>query len=163
MIVHPPALFSRWVAKSSLAFTLIEMLIVLIIISALYLIAVPSYREYIRRAEILTTITDIQLIEQAIERYLVTSNGALPNSLADVGMGGLKDPWGNTYRYLNITIKKNNGKVRKDKNLHPLNSDYDLYSMGADGKSASPLTAKISQDDIIRASDGAFIGLAADY
>jgi general secretion pathway protein G len=55
------------------------------------------------------------------------------------------------------------GQARKDRFLVPINSDYDLYSMGPDGMSASPLTAKISQDDIIRASDGLFIGRACDF
>ena len=49
------------------------------------------------------------------------------------------------------------------KNVVPINSDFDLYSMGEDGKSKSPLTAKPSHDDIVRANDGAFIGLATDY
>jgi general secretion pathway protein G len=53
--------------------------------------------------------------------------------------------------------------MRKDRFLVPINSDYDLYSMGKDGKSSSPLTSKNGRDDIIRANDGAFIGLASDY
>ena len=48
----------------------------------------------------------------------------------------------------------------KDRFLVPINSDFDLYSMGKDGKSQMPLTAKDSRDDIIRANDGAYIGLA---
>jgi general secretion pathway protein G len=55
------------------------------------------------------------------------------------------------------------GKIRKDHNLHPLNSEFDLYSMGADGDSKSPLTAKASRDDIIWARDGDFVGLAEDF
>lgn len=54
------------------------------------------------------------------------------------------------------------GKKRKDKSLYPLNTDYDLYSMGPDGKSQTPLTAKASRNDIVRAKNGAFIGWAAD-
>lgn len=54
-------------------------------------------------------------------------------------------------------------KPRKDRFLHPINSDYDLYSMGADGESVEPLTAKKSWDDVIRASDGAFVGLAQNF
>ena len=52
-------------------------------------------------------------------------------------MGGLLDPWGNLYQYLNLsdpTIKDIKGKARKDRNLVPINSDYDLYSTGKDGK-----------------------------
>jgi general secretion pathway protein G len=35
--------------------------------------------------------------------------------------------------------------------------------MGKDGDSVSPLKAKASRDDILRANDGAFVGLAATY
>lgn len=52
---------------------------------------------------------------------------------------------------------------RKDHNLVPINTDYDLYSMGPDGQSVAPLTAKASRDDIIRGADGAFIGRASDF
>ena len=44
-----------------------------------------------------------------------------------------------------------------------INSFFDLYSMGKDGQSVTPLTAKASQDDIIWANDGAFCGPAADF
>ena len=55
------------------------------------------------------------------------------------------------------------GKPRKDRFLHPINSDYDLYSMGKDGESVEPLTAKKSHDDVIRANDGGFVGLAVEF
>ena len=55
------------------------------------------------------------------------------------------------------------GKPRKDRFLHPINSDYDLYSMGKDGESVEPLTAKKSHDDVIRANDGSFVGLATEF
>ena len=45
----------------------------------------------------------------------------------------------------------------------PKNSDFDLYSMGKDGASVGPLTAKASRDDVVRASDGRFVGLASDF
>lgn len=78
-------------------------------------------------------------------------------------MASLRDPWGNPYRYTNIANTKSKGKLRKDKSLVPLNTDYDLYSMGADGASQPPLTAKASRDDIVRANNGDFVGLATDY
>ncbi|MCG6963484.1 MAG: prepilin-type cleavage/methylation domain-containing protein, partial [Acidobacteria bacterium] len=37
------------------------------------------------------------------------------------------------------------------------------YSMGPDGKSQPPLTAKASRDDIVRAGNGSFVGVAIDY
>lgn len=52
---------------------------------------------------------------------------------------------------------------RKDRFLVPINSDYDLYSVGPDGESAAPLTAAKSRDDIIRASDGAYVGVAVNF
>ena len=45
----------------------------------------------------------------------------------------------------------------------PINSDYDLYSMGEDGGTRPPLTARPSQDDIVRAGDGGFVGLAEEF
>ncbi|MEE8148540.1 MAG: hypothetical protein V3T24_13110, partial [Longimicrobiales bacterium] len=50
--------------------------------------------------------------------------------------------------------------ARKDKFLVPINSDFDLYSLGSDGKSTPPLGAKASKDDIIRANDGSYMGIA---
>ncbi len=57
----------------------------------------------------------------------------------------------------------NTGEARKDGNLVPINTNFDLYSMGKDGKSKPPLRAKDSLDDIIYANDGDYIGLASDY
>lgn len=54
-------------------------------------------------------------------------------------------------------------KARKDRKLNPLNSDFDLYSLGKDGLSKPQLTNRDSLDDIVRANDGAFVGLAANY
>lgn len=59
--------------------------------------------------------------------------------------------------------KSGGGKPRKDRFLVPINSDYDLYSKGRDGQSVAPLTAQQSHDDVIRANDGAFVGLAVDF
>jgi len=69
----------------------------------------------------------------------------------------------NPYGYLKLGDKKAHGHARKNHSLVPINTDFDLYSTGPDGRSSPPLTAKHSQDDIVRASDGAFIGVASDY
>ena len=50
-----------------------------------------------------------------------------------------------------------------DRFLVPLNSDFDLYSMGRDGESVAPLTAAKSREDVVRAANGAFIGLASKF
>ena len=52
---------------------------------------------------------------------------------------------------------------RKDRLLFPLNSDYDLFSVGPNGLSALSLGESVSLDDVIRANDGNYFGLASKY
>jgi general secretion pathway protein G len=135
-------------------------MITVLIIGVLAAIAYPSYQYFINRSKVTTAKADIMRMEQAIERYYSRMN-EYPVTLATIA-DPANDPWGNPYQYLRMqgaTV----GQKRKDKSLHPLNADYDLYSMGADGKTATPLTAAASRDDIIRANNGAFIGLGQDY
>lgn len=148
--------------RAQRAFTLFELLLVAAILGVIVALAIPAYGQYQERVKITQAKTDIVIIESAIERYYA-NHLAFPDTLAQAGVGGMLDPWGNPYQYLNITTAKGKGQVRKDHKLVPINSDYDLYSMGKDGKSQSPLTAKDSRDDIIRANNGQFVGLAADY
>jgi general secretion pathway protein G len=101
-------------------------------------------------------------IATAIGRY-TTVNYQPPPDLATIGLDTLLDPWGRPYVYLSFTGINGKGKMRKDKNLNPINTQYDLYSVGADGQSKLPLTVPVSQDDVILARDGNFIGLASDF
>jgi len=147
------------------AFTLIELLVVMAIIGILAVVAVPTYSDYIDRARAVQAITDIGGIAKSLIVYQI-SVGKFPPSLNEVGAQDLVDPWGNHYQYLNLSDPNNKsvkGKARKDHNLVPINSDFDLYSMGKDGASVSPLTAKASRDDIVRANNGRYIGLASKY
>ena len=143
-------------------FTLVELLIVMCILVTISAMAIPSLISAVNAARIARAVGDISTMQTEIEQYNIL-NGQLPNALSDIGRPNFLDPWGNPYQYLNHTTMKGNGQARKDRFLVPLNSDYDLYSVGADGKSSPPLTAKSSQDDIIRASDGGYIGLASQY
>jgi len=148
------------------AFTLVELMVTVAIVGIVSTVAVPAYTDYSERIKVEQAIFDISKIEMRIESFIPTGPNLYPNSLAEVGMDGLVDPWGNPYQYLNHSnpdINGIKGKIRKDHNLHPISSDYDLYSMGKDGSSQSPLTAKASRDDIVRANDGRFIGLASKY
>jgi general secretion pathway protein G len=142
------------------AFTLVEMLLAVGLVGILTAVAYPSYVNHMKKARVQAAINDMRLIEAGMERYF-SDHYAYPATLDEVRTG-LLDPWGNPYQYLRMSDAKV-GDVRKDRSLHPLNTDYDLYSMGADGRTSKPLTAKASQDDIIRASNGAFYGLASDY
>lgn len=128
-------------------------------------IATPAYRDYQNDIKTTQAIADIQNIERLLEKYYI-SNNKYPPSLAEAEADQIRDPWGNPYQYLNLSdpnIKGATGKARKDHNLVPINSDFDLYSMGKDGKSVSPLTAAASRDDIVRANNGRFIGPASKY
>jgi general secretion pathway protein G len=143
-------------------FTLIEVLIVIAILGTLSGIAIPMYKNYIEKARIVTAIAEISILQKEIAEY-ETKNNVLPDTLNDIGRGNLLDPWGNPYQYLNFANVMGMGPLRKDRFLVPLNSDYDLYSMGKDGLSMPPLTANASHDDIIRANNGTYIGIASEY
>ncbi len=140
--------------------TLIELLLVIAILSTLAAIAIPSYAHYVNKAKVTRAIAEIHTLQIDLSVHEV--DGMLPATLADIGKGGLLDPWGNPYQYQNFNLVPK-GKWRKDRFLVPLNSTYDLWSMGPDGESRPPLTAKHSRDDIIRANDGGFIGPAEGY
>lgn len=147
-------------ALRALGVTLLELLIAVTVVGLLMGVALPSYRAYLDRTKIAVAKKDILEISYKLERALYSTN-AYPRTLADLPDTRL-DPWGNPYQYLSMEGAKV-GDKRKDKSLHPLNSDYDLYSMGPDGRSQTPLTARASRDDIIRANNGGFIGVAEDY
>ena len=157
------------IGKSSLlltsfrGFTLIELVFVVALAALLSMVAIPTYTAYVNDAKIQTAIADIYKIEMEIERYKFTSGDRPPDSLSDINQDSLLDPWGTPYQFFNHATAKGKGKLRKDKNLVPLNSDYDLYSNGKDGSSTSPLTAKQSHDDIVRANNGGYVGLASEY
>jgi general secretion pathway protein G len=125
-------------------------------------IAVPSYQSHLRKLKVTTATADILEIASAINRYTDLNNGPPPD-LAAVMMDKRLDPWGQPYVYFPFTDVKGKGKMRKDKNLVPINTQYDLYSVGEDGDTRPPLTAAVSRDDIIQANDGNYVGLASDY
>lgn len=52
---------------------------------------------------------------------------------------------------------------RRDRYMFPLNTDYDLFSLGADAATAVALGDTLGRDDVIRASNGGFFGVASDY
>jgi general secretion pathway protein G len=148
--------------KCQSGFTLIEILIAIAIIGILASIAIPSYKDYKEKARVSQAISDIATISVKIEAFWQDAR-AYPANLTEIGLIGMKDPWGNVYRYLDLTRPGSTGAARKDRNLVPLNSDFDLYSSGKDGLSVGPLTAPRSKDDVIRANDGKFIDLASKY
>ena len=150
--------------QRSAGFSLVELMISVGVIAILASVAYPSYQDYVERVNQATAISEITVIAGKIDQYSIVNN-RLPESLSKLGIPGdmLVDPWDTPYRYTVLATLKGKGKARKNKNLVPINTDYDLYSSGKDQRSVSPLTAKHSRDDIVRANNGGFIGLASDY
>ncbi len=160
---------ARWAgvlrsARRQSAFTLTELMVVLALIGALAAIAIPNYRDYQDRARVAKAISDINSIASALALYN-KDNRTYPTSLSALGITLPTDPWGNAYQYLaiDVTPAPNTGQKRKDKNLNPLNSDFDLYSMGPDGQTQKQLTAAKARDDIVRADNGRFIDVASKH
>ena len=142
-------------------FTLLELTIVTVIIGILASMAAPSVQAVREKALVARAIGDMKAIEIELNQYHA-NNMLPPDDLTAIERDGLLDPWGNPYAYTKIAGAGKGGKgaFRKDKFLVPLNSDFDLYSMGPDGQSKAPLASPVSKDDIIRANDGSYMGIA---
>ena len=113
------------------AFTLIEMMAVVVIIGLLSAVIVPMVFGQINRTQLVTAKQDIEQIDQAITMYRFDT-GRLPGELSHLrkdpsvkGWNGpyLKrksvDPWHNPYHY----------RMPGDNNR-----DRDIFSLGADGQ-----------------------------
>ena len=119
------------------AFTLIELLLVLVILGVLALVVVPKFAGRSEEARKTAARTDISMLEGQIDIF-EQDVGRFPSN--DESLGALvtqppnapkwkgpyikrgvpKDPWGNEYVY-------------RYPGTHNVNS-YDLYSLGPDGR-----------------------------
>ncbi len=174
-------------------FTIIELLAVLAIVATLAGIAAPMYSNALDRARVTRAIVDIRTLSNEISTFqLYTSRlpssladidranfrdpygnpyeylnfsaaGRPGQGQGGQGQGQGQGQGGQGQGGGAAELGPLRGQVRKDRFLVPINSDYDLYSRGKDGRSVPPLTAQQSRDDIIRANDGGFIGLASEF
>ena len=153
-------------------YTLGEVMTTVTLVSILAAIAIPLYTNYLEKARIKRAIVEIRYFAEVIDLYEMET-GTLPSTMTPAGVpANVRDPWGNPYRYWPTATKGGGskpggslppGQVRKYRQLNPINTDYDLFSMGPDGKSAPPLQGKPGQDDIIRLDNGDFVGQVLDY
>ena len=143
-------------------FSLVEMILVLAILGVMLAFGIPIYHRYIERSRVLEATTQLGEVSKAVKSF-ERRTGALPGTLAAVPDIPRVDPWGRDYRYFNLHAVSGNGMARKDKKLSPLNSDFDLYSVGKDGLSQENLGHATSRDDVVRARDGAFVGSAEEF
>ncbi|RLA29694.1 MAG: prepilin-type cleavage/methylation domain-containing protein [Gammaproteobacteria bacterium] len=142
----------------------LDLMLTLVIASLLAALAVPAYNGFVDKGKNAKAIGDIGSISVQIESFRLRSNDRIPVNLNELPGEVPLDPWGNPYSFLNIKVAgPGAGGLRKDGKLNPLNTDFDLFSMGSDGDSKDPLSAKASRDDIVRANNGDFIGLGEHY
>jgi general secretion pathway protein G len=142
--------------------SLLELMLAVGLVAILSAIAVPTYTAYQDRAKVAQAVRDIGEIQQRIERFR-TAQMRLPDDLSDVDSDDVRDPWGHAYVFYDYDAGEVPDPSRRDRNLRPLNTDYDLYSKGKDGASNKLLSNSASDDDVIRALDGSFIGRGQDF
>ena len=134
----------------------------MLIIAILVAVVFPGYLQYRERQRVSQATQELIVMGTVIKNFQLDHN-RYPNDLSEVQLASRLDPWGRPYEYLNVEDAKNKGKARKRKNLTPINSDFDLYSVGKDGDSKAPLQNPKSRDDVIRAADGRYYGLASEF
>ena len=152
----------RGLSSGCLGFTLVELLVVIAIVGVLCAVSMQSYANFLRKAEASTVVTDIRFLEREIYKHRAMT-GFYPENLAVIGLSNTHDPWGRLYVYVRVCDAWGKGGLRKDRFTNPLNTDFDLYSCGPDGKTAIQLNELDARDDIVRANNGEFVGLATDY
>ena len=135
-------------------FTLLELIITTAIVAVISMISNSAYTGYVDTTKNSEAAIQIRTLSFLINDY-VMEYGQYPDNLEDIGNENLKDPWGNPYVYLNLHSGSgsgghgggghaddgssdqddtNVGAARKDGNLVPINTNYDLCSFGKDGK-----------------------------
>ena len=143
-------------------FTLLELMATVVLLFVIVIFATPWYGAYVHRAKVAHTIGDIGEIHLRVAMFDLT-NSRNPTSLAEINLDGQLDPWGNPYQYLSFDNIESNGPKRKNRAMVPVNTFYDVYSIGPDGESESPFTSVHSRDDVVMAMDGAFFGEVGDF
>ena len=138
----------------SRGYTLVELLFVCIILGVLAILAIPTYGSIREKMRISRCVVEIRGLEKAIAAYMIDSGGALPDNIGQLGLSANTDPWGHAYEY---------NKVPYRKYLSFINQDFDIYSLGADGVPAEQfIDTPASKDDVVRAGEGGYVGLASD-
>ncbi|GAB4559005.1 MAG: hypothetical protein Tsb0017_14820 [Geothermobacteraceae bacterium] len=149
---------SRENSTNDKGFTLVELVLVIASIAVLLTILTPTYKSFLEKTRISRAAADIRTIEKDLTSWFL-DNDSYPANLALINRANLKDPWGQAYLYA-VAVP---GAVRQDAFGNDLNSDYDLYSLGIDGVSAQDITDPSSLDDVIRTSNGGWVGKAQNY
>lgn len=143
-------------------FTLIELLVVAVILGVLSAMALSAFSTFREKAKVARCSEELRTLEREIIAY---STDKVFTGLADIGRQDLKDPWGNNYVYVAAPAAglPQPRYFATDVEIPPLNTDFYLYSKGADGRTADRISGPDTDDDVIRANDGAFCTVAIKY
>lgn len=138
---------------------LVEIVMSVMLVTLVLTLMVPAALRLVDKAKQDSVTGQLREIQEKVDEFHKT-HSRYPISLSEIYESVPVDPWNNPYQYLSLAegLQKTRGQARKYKGMKMINSDYDLYSMGPDGKSAPPLTAEPARDDIIRANNGRYIG-----
>jgi general secretion pathway protein G len=118
------------------AFSLIELLLVLVILAVLAAVVVPKFTNRTEQARITAAKTDISMYSTALDAFEI-DNGRFPSG--DEGLDVLARNPGNLPNWKNPYV----GQVKNDPWGHPYvyrypgtnnTSGFDLYSLGPDGR-----------------------------
>lgn len=106
----------------------------------------PSYWDLAREAE----EERVEEVSGGDANYMVDGDGVVHIDIDGDGEYDWKEP-----QMTQQLLEKLMGfRVKVDASGGPVNTDYDLYSMGPDGDSADDLTKELCRDDIMRAHNG---------
>ncbi len=137
-------------ADDRAGFTLVELIVVAAILGILISVVTPLMYSALQAARVAACKADIRTIEKAVATVVAEMN-ALPASLNDINLGTQLDPWHRPFEYSTTPLIE-------DDALNKLNTDYDLYSKGADGASDPAGGNPVNLDDIVRAHEGSYVG-----
>lgn len=141
-------------------FTLAETLLGAAFLAVSLEAAVELVSTQIEQSRIEQAQRDLARIQRTVEGYRAIHHD-LPSSLTELGSAIPLDPWGHPYEYVSFDLKGTVGQ-RSLEGL-PINTEYDLYSLGADGRTDANLRSEAGHDDIVRGRDGSYIGPAMEF
>lgn len=139
------------------AFTLVELIVVMGIIGVLAIMAIPMFEKYVATVKDNRSVADIRTLDKACIAYYIEKN-VWPATLQVAGVGSQVDPWSRPYEY---QLFGGGATPLEDFIGNALNTEYDLYSKGPDGATATSSADAAAADDIIRSNDGQYSGLRA--